>query len=221
MRSYWIRISLGALLVFALGMGIISFARESKREVAAAIASGAAQLAGMDLPFRVDGRSFGRIQQLDVRGADRGTDRWMHVVVKVDDSIPLDRVPGCDFTLRRSGRDLDVQHGFICAPAGEAGLAPAGEVVVQPGGARRVLLLPAEAVAEAAAQAGGGGAVNVQADSHGAVIRITDASGRPIFQVHADSLGAQVRVRDAQGREVVKVDATKPAHGQAGAPKRP
>lgn len=219
MRTYWLRIGLGALLIFAIGMGLISLAREKKGEVAGAIASHAAQLAGMDLPFRVDGRSFGRIQQLDVRGGERGTDRWMRVVAKVDDSIPLDQVPGCDFTLPRKGRDLDVQHGFVCAPAGQAGLTRAGEVLLEPGGAPRVLLLPAEAMAAATGHAGG--SVNIQADSHGAVIRITDATGKPVFQLHADSLGAQVRVRDAQGREVVKVDSRAPGAAPATAPKRP
>jgi hypothetical protein len=213
MQRYWLRIALGALAVFALGMAAISIYRSGVEKVSA-LASSAEPITiplGI-MPFQVDGDRLGRIQEVQIRRDAPKQVSGIGLVVQLSDSATAEPLAACLMTVR------DGSHqgapSFHCGTPADSladSLTAFGELRFEPGGVVRTFFVPARVLDDW--RAGRNELVSVDAEPHvaesrsRAVIKIDNDSGDTVFELHADSTGARIRIRDEAGREVFKVDA--------------
>jgi hypothetical protein len=218
MRSYWLRIGLGAMLIFVVGMGVVRAGRKGVETARDFIDHGrSVNIPFAIIPFKLDGRGIGSIRQIQLdRSGPRQID-GVHLVVRLDDTADLDGLNGCQLTAHGL-QDIDENTTFACADAADsaATLVHFGEVVFEPTGASMELVLPAVEVAqwsdraEAAAPAVANArqaVVNARATMERALLQVRDNHGREVVRLNADSLGAFLRVRDAKGNDVVNLRA--------------
>lgn len=230
MQRYWVRIAAGALAVFGIGMVFISVSRsviasvkglaQSDRPIGIPLAL---------LPFRLAGDELGTVRRLELLRSSPQEVSGIRLTVKLRDSSAAANLRDCAVTLLGS-RVLGGREGFVCSsPADSAAehLEKIGEIVAEPGGLVRALLVPgdhaakwradlydtaaaraeldalkAEHLAESTARA-----VVVHADSTRAVIDIRADSLRSLVRIQADPHGATLRVRNRAGKSVVRLHA--------------
>jgi len=232
MQRYWLKIALGAVAVFGLGMGVIALVSNSIHEVKSVVASNRPiGIPLMILPFRLDGDQIGSIRRLELLRTSPGEVSGIRLTVRLRDSVTSAQIPDCRLTIYER-HALGGRHGFQCRESSDSAaehLKQIGEVVFEPGGAVRAIFAPADHVApwgtydtasvraelarlQADGLADSAGAVievgrhaeqlvRIQADSHGASMRIRDRSGRNLVRLHADSTGASFSIlEDSAGR---------------------
>jgi hypothetical protein len=230
MQRYWIRIAVGALAVFTVGMVSISLVR---RVIARAQA-----LARSDrpigiplalLPFRLAGDQLGTVRRLELLRSSPGEVSGVRLTVRLQDSTSAAGLRDCAVTLR--GIELfGGRQGFVCSSQADSAaerLEKIGEIIVEPGGLVRALFVPgdrartwraglydtvaaraelealkAERLADSTARA-----VVVRADSTRAVIDIQGDSSQSLVRIRADSHGALLRVRNRAGKDIVRLHA--------------
>lgn len=212
MRSMWVRIGLGAGLVFAVGMMFLTLGRQVKAQVANAIEHGGRVPVPLSiLPFHVDLNKVGQIKRIDVNKDAAGT-RVLHVVASMKDQVDQEWLGGCLLQV-----DGDNAGGgfFSCVPADgpQAGeLVRIGDVTLEPGGLTLPIVVRQEVAQKVFNNNGDGGNFSLTSDGNGTRLQVTDGQGRKVVQLQADKNGAYLRVRDENGKEVVKIQA-----GSAGA----
>jgi hypothetical protein len=215
MNRYWIRIALGVLLVFGLGMSALAAARKGEAEVRGFLATASSRipLRLASLKFRFDGRSLGDVTGVSVERA--GPNDLGRIVLRVGLADPADpaEFANCNFTADDI-RHLDSRTGFRCAEGSElnsAELVKMGEIILEPGAQSRPLYLPRAEVErwrqsdirslQASMNRDGSG--GVQARGSFDVRSNLDRSQRGTFNLQADSQGAVISVRDDRGRSLV------------------
>lgn len=230
MQRYWVRIALGALAIFTVGMALIALARNGIRQFDALAKSD--RPIGIPLallPFRLDGDQLGTVRRLELlRSAPRKV-TGIRLTVRLQDSSAVDDLRDCTLTVREPVA-FGGRHGFSCATSADSAseqLERIGDIVIEPGGMVRAILAPAAQAAEwranlydtAAAQAELAGlkaerladssarAVTIRADSTHAVIDIRGDSAKPLVQLQADSHGAVLHVRNRAGKEILRMHA--------------
>jgi len=229
MQRYWVRIALGALAIFTVGMALIALARNGIRQFDMVARSDRPIVIPLALlPFRLDGNQLGTVRRLELlRSAPRKV-TGIRLTVMLQDSTAVDDLRDCTLTVREpafGGRD-----GFTCASSADSAserLERIGDIVIEPGGMVRAILAPAAQAAEwranlydtSAAQAELAGlkaarladssarAVTIRADSTHAIIDIRGDSATPLVQIQADSHGAVLHVRNRAGKEVLRMHA--------------
>jgi hypothetical protein len=215
MQRYWLRIALGALGIFVLGMAAISIYRNGVRKVETlANSADPITIPLAILPFRLDGDQLGRIEQVQIRRESPKRVSGVGLVVKTQDSAAADAaLSPCLLTIREEAVQ---QHGptFHCATPADSladSLTVFGDVRFEPGGMMRAFFLPARVVAEW--REGRSELFSFDQDhpkrgsQRRATIRIGNDSGDALFELHADSTGARLRVRDDTGHDVMLLDA--------------
>lgn len=199
MRSYWIRIGVGAFGIFLLGMVVVTMGRRGTRMVHD-IASGD----GITIPFPVgdfimDGERLGTFSRLNIRRLPSNNGR-VRALVRLDDPGQSERLtsctlvlqdgnfePGADFRCAGADRDLTTM-----ARIGDVEFAP-GEVVRPLYAERDVHLSDLEAVAattgpedfEMAAVTGNGGTVRIRKTGTDTRIVVRDAKGNAVVNLNA------------------------------------
>jgi hypothetical protein len=214
MNRYWLRIALGVLLVFALGLSGMAAVRRGKTEVRHFLATAGARipLQLANLKFRFEGRTVGRVTGIDIKRIDAEDTGTITLKVRLSDAADLASFGGCTFTIDDVGH-LD-RTGFRCADKSEldAGdLVRTGEMVFEPGTLTRPLYLRAGEVsrwrhsdirsldASLATIPNGG----VQARGRFDLRGHEGAAQRGSFSMTADSQGAMISVHDDQGRSLI------------------
>jgi len=230
MQRYWVRIAVGALAVFFIGMVCISLVRSVIASVQALAKSD--RPIGIPLallPFRLAGDQLGTVRRLELLRSSPSEVSGVRLTVRLQDSADAESLRDCAVTLR--GHEVfGGREGFVCSsPADSAAehLEKIGDIVVEPGGLVRALLVPGDHAANwradlydtAAARAelealkaerladSTARAVVIRADSARAVIDIRGDSSRSLVQIHADPHGAMLRVRNRAGSEIVRLRA--------------
>jgi len=222
MQRYWLRIALGALAVFALGMAGISIYRNGRARVEAlANSADPITIPLAIMPFQVDGDRLGRVQEVQIRRDAPTRVSGVGIVVKMSDSAATeDLLAACRLTVQDQPTDHS-SPSFHCATPADSvadSLTVFGEVRFEPGNVVRAFFLPARLVSEwREGRSDLITRVNEQQKLHEkhraaqaasrAVIQIDNDSGDTVFELHADSSGARIRIRDDSGREVFKMDA--------------
>jgi hypothetical protein len=154
MRSYWLRILLGALAVFAIGMVGVSMIRRGRAKVTEVMAgTGPLTIPLPFVPFQLDGNKLGMVEQLVVnRNAPKKVSS-VDLQVKLDDSLLVQGLAGCRLAANLESDstkpgDVNVhvnQMGekafFFCAKSDSA-LVPFGTVTLEPGHVSVPLLVP-------------------------------------------------------------------------------
>jgi len=202
MRNYWIRIVLGALGVFAVGMAIIFVARKviaKAKTVAESSDPIAIPLAF--LPFRLDGSQLGTFDRAVLMRKSPKEVSALHMSVRLADSAGAARLTGCGllarFTERPGGNGAVLTDAdFTCVKpdsVAPAGAERFGRVVFHPGDLTLPLFVPADV-----AQRLRGVKIDIRVDAAAdslsqAADSIADAAGRA-----ADSMGeAASRMADS------------------------
>ena len=164
--SYWTKIGLGALAIFAVGMVIVTMGRRGTDWVDhVAHSASTISVPIVFVPFRLDGRDIGSIRRLNIMrdAPDHVTGATIEVKLGGRAELPAEACALAIDDLDRIGDGAT----FYCADA-EAqaadGLVSFGTVKFEPGGASRELLLPQEVIEELASELEQDGDIDTRVD---------------------------------------------------------
>ncbi len=211
---YWIKIVLGMLGVFVVGMLVAEAIQQGKTKVHRLVESNAAVTLPMfGVPFMLGDTKLGAMQSLRVeRDAPRVVSGF-HLKVRLDDPSALDTLAVCQISLDDFD-SIDEHSHFICvAPADSIaqGMERFGTITFEPSGQVHTLLAPADvrhelrtAMVDDAAQADGSTAVAIDsADGGNVSVKI---NGQQVIDIHGDSAGGHVIIKDpSTGKTLVEV----------------
>jgi hypothetical protein len=159
MRSYWMRILLGALAVFAIGMvGVTLFRRGKEKVTEVVTGSGPLSLSLPFVPFQLDGNRLGTVERLVINREAPKKVSSVDLEVKLDDSLVAQGLAGCRLAANlesdsTSPRDVNVhvnrmgERAFFFCATSDSALVPFGTVTLTPGHVTVPLLVP-ETLAE-------------------------------------------------------------------------
>jgi hypothetical protein len=154
MRTYWLRILLGALAVFAIGMiGVTMFRRTKDTVTAVVTGSGPLRIPLPFVPFELAGSKLGRLERLVVNRDAPKKVSSVDLEVKLDDSLVVQGLAGCRLAANLESDSVSPGHAnlrahrldrdafFFCASS-DSGLVTFGTVTLNPGGVILPLLVP-------------------------------------------------------------------------------
>ncbi|HET9727267.1 MAG TPA: hypothetical protein VFP28_10160 [Gemmatimonadales bacterium] len=154
MRSYWLRILLGAFGIFCLGMIVVSIARHGRSKVESVIASSEPLSIPLPfVPFQVNGSKLGTLERLTVNRESPKKVSSIELQVKMDDSLVAKGLAGCRLAANiesDSAKPGDVnihmnrlneKTFFFCATQ-DSGFEEMGTAKLTPGDIELPLLLP-------------------------------------------------------------------------------
>ncbi len=152
MRNYWIRIALGALSVFAVGMVIVTVGKAGKRALNQKLGSSdPITLPLAFLPFKVDQQQLGTFSKVVIMRSDPKHVSGLHLTIDLTQPGAEDRLKNCtlvtDVVPEPKGKGVDVRNESFRCVTDTSGmkLVSFGDIMFHPGGTHRPLLLPAEA----------------------------------------------------------------------------
>jgi hypothetical protein len=132
MRSYWLKILLGACAIFVVGYAGVYGIRKSKDRIRSiAESSDPVSIPLAFLPFTLDGVKSGTFKGIRL---DRDAPKSLNSItlrVNLADSADAERIKACLVTLEGDGHEFDPSRGFRClkpAEADSAALVAFGEV---------------------------------------------------------------------------------------------
>lgn len=150
MTRYWLKIVLGALLIFALGMAVWFGARKGVKTVHTVFETADPITIPLKfVTFRVDGASIGRLEQLKLLRSAPKAITGVEITVRVDSASAAERLRNC--TMRIDDvENIDENTTFVCVTPDNPGAAGSfeafGLVLVQGTDIVMPLLLPTAAV---------------------------------------------------------------------------
>jgi hypothetical protein len=181
MRNYWLKILLGALAIFAVGMIGVPMARRGIAGVERVVASDQPLTIPLSLiPFELEGERLGKLDHVTLMRKSPNEVTAVELEIQLADSmvagasgVPSGREYGDQGRQRhRHSRRTEVPSVFYCAGAGDtarADLLEYGHAVLQPGDVEIPLLLTRDMVKELQhidfGKGGPGAAAEAQADS--------------------------------------------------------
>lgn len=162
MRNYWIRILVGALGIFAVGMIGVTVVRHGAAKVHNVVSgTGPISLPLAFIPFEIGGTKLGTLSHVVVERSTPKQIASVRVTVDMNDSLVAKGLTGCrlaaNFETSHDGsKGLHINTSekrggtFRCLTAGETdtSLTEFGEAELQPGDVTLPLLLPKDVVDE-------------------------------------------------------------------------
>jgi hypothetical protein len=161
MRNYWVRIGLGALGIFAVGMiGVMVVRRGLAKVNDVVTGKGPISIPLSLIPFQLNGDKLGNLQRLVLYRETPKKVSSVQLEVKLKDSLVARGLEGCRLAANLDSEDhhgpgIHVRTGgwnkgtFWCSKEGaDSGLVEYGHAVFQPGEVTVPLLLPQELVAD-------------------------------------------------------------------------
>lgn len=131
MRSYWLKIVIGACAVFLVGYAGVFVVRKTGSKIKnLAESSDPVSIPLAFLPFTLDGEKAGTFKGIRFdRDAPKSLD-GITLRIALADSADAARIQACLITLEGNGHDFDPERGFRCTKPGTADslLVPFGEV---------------------------------------------------------------------------------------------
>jgi len=160
MRNYWLRIVLGALAIFTVGMIGVSLARQGVGRVRHVVeGSGPISVPLAFIPFSLDGQKLGNVNKVVLLREAPKQISAVELEANVGDSAVARGLEGCRLTANfednHSPRKIRVETGnfsrrgvFTCIHAGDSapGFQEFGQATFQPGNVTVPLLLPDDMV---------------------------------------------------------------------------
>jgi hypothetical protein len=214
MNRYWLRIGLGALLIFVIGTAAMAAVRKGKAEFRHFLATAGTRipLQLANLKFRFDGRSLGKVTGIDFQRTAPADPGRVTVRVALADGADMDALRDCSLTTDDLSH-LDGQTGFRCAAPAELGagdLVETGKIIFEPGTVSRPLYLLQRDVdrwrrsevrsLDASLNASGHGGVQARGNFD---IGSQGGPQKGSFTLQADSQGAVISVKDDAGRSLL------------------
>jgi hypothetical protein len=194
MRNYWIRILLGGLAVFAIGMIGVTLVRGGIRRVHNVVeGQGPITIPLAFIPFALDGHELGKLDRVTLnRDAPRHVTS-VELGVDLNDSLLAQGLRGCrlmanlDSDRRKEGIDIrrgSFSHGTFHCLSGDSvppEFVEFGQAVFEPGEVRTPLFLTRDVVDELQQ-------ANVPADSATAMVELQADSFAAETERQADSI---------------------------------
>jgi len=211
MRSYWMRILLGAVAIFAIGMIGVTLYRRGVVKVNEVVAgSGPLTIPLPFVPFELDGNRLGEVERLVVNRMAPKKVSSVELEVKLDDSLVAQGLAGCRLAANiesdsSNPQDLDIRVNrrdrrafFFCA-GDDTTLVEFGTVELHPGDVTVPLLIPvslAEQLQTGAWDAGADSAdaLAEQAESLASKAQKASDSMMGLHEARAESFGARGRL---------------------------
>jgi hypothetical protein len=117
MRNYWLRILLGAVAIFTVGMVGVTLARHGMSRVRGVVeGSGPISLPVAFLPFKLDGERIGTIQRIKILRNAPNQVRSVHLQVKLADSVRPSRLVPC-ILVAQGFNNIDSETTVLCSNA--------------------------------------------------------------------------------------------------------
>ena len=225
MRNYWLKIVLGALGIFAIGMIGVSIVRGHIAKFHSVVeGSGPITIPLGLIPFVLSGERLGNLDQVTLHRESPSRVTEVELEVNLTDSLLAQGLSGCRLAAnfegdnRDKGVDIRVGRGrngaFHCVPEDSTppDLLEYGVATFQPGDIEVPLLIPADVVAELqsldfavdSARAAAGDSVreiripNTDSIRAEVVRRLDRDSIRHVGRRMADSIRAEARKRMAE-----------------------
>jgi hypothetical protein len=180
MRNYWLKILVGALAIFAVGMIGVSLARRGIAGVTRVVASDQPLTIPLSLiPFELQGERLGKLDHVTLMRKSPNEVTAVELEIQLADSMVARGLAGCRLVANMESKGdsgIDIRVGprspsvFYCAgDTAQADLLEYGHAVLQPGDVEIPLLLSRDMVKELQhldfGKGGPGMAAEVQADS--------------------------------------------------------
>lgn len=150
MTRYWMKIGLGALLVFALGMAVWYGVRKGVGTVHTVFDTADPITIPIKIAtFRVDGVPLGKVRQIKLLRSAPKQVSSVEVTVRLDSASFADRLRSCTMRIDDVER-IDERTTFVCVtpenPGAAGAFEPFGVLKVEGTDIVRPVLLPAAAV---------------------------------------------------------------------------
>ncbi len=216
----WIKIVLGMLAIFTVGMVVRAGVNSSKStfmEMTEGTASISIPMLGM--PFRTTAGELGSIQRLYVDRSSPKQVSGFRLAVTLNDGVDVDQFDDCEVTVTNP-EAIDENTAFTCLTSADSGfseLVQFGSITFRPSGEVHRLMVPASvrdeirqagrepAVAAATAEAAGDSAFEMTADSSEGRLSIK-VNGRQLIDIRGDSSGGTVLIIDPEtGKKLVDI----------------
>jgi hypothetical protein len=185
MRNYWLRIILGALGIFVVGMVVITVVRSVKRK---ADSTDPLTIPVGFVPFRLDGERLGTIRAIRLLRSAPHALSGVELRVRLADSVPGERVGACGLLVADDLDNIDENTTLRCSStaADTAGLDLVAFGTVSFGGRPEALtlLIPRKDAAEMSND--GGGRLHMRVEGGSARADSIEA----VTEAHADSIEA-------------------------------
>jgi hypothetical protein len=204
MRNYWVRIALGAVVIFAVGMIGVSLARQGVGHVRGVVeGSGPLSIPLAFVPFKLDGEKLGTVSRVVLMRDAPKQISAIELQIKLRDSVIARGLAGCHLTTNfddnrgPSGTAVDARQFtpgvFTCVRAGDSapGFQEFGRAVFQPGDVSVPLLLPNDMVNDLQH----GEFDESSEDSIGAAAQATADSISDAVEARTDSIEAAAEMR--------------------------
>jgi hypothetical protein len=161
MRNYWLRILLGAVGIFAIGMIGVTLVRGAHRKIHSVVeGSGPITIPLGLIPFVLAGERLGKLDRVTLHRESPSRVTAVELEVNLTDSLLAEGLSGCRLAANFEGDSTD--HGvnirvnrnhnnaFQCVPADSTtpNLVDFGVAVFRPGDVEVPLLLPTDVVTE-------------------------------------------------------------------------
>lgn len=207
MRNYWMRILLGALAVFSIGMVAVTALRRGRDKVTEVVTgSGPLRIPLPFVPFELDGNRLGRLERLVVNRDAPKKVSSLDLEVKLDDSLVAQGLAGCRLAANLESDsttpgDVNLhvnrmgERAFFFCASSDSALVPFGTVTLNPGEVTVPLLVP-ETLAETLRSGHWGN----EADSASDVLAVRAESLAGEAEAAADSTAAEAEQRVEAGR---------------------
>lgn len=216
--QYWIKIVLGMLGVFVVGMLIASGVRKGK-DVAVEMAAGTSSISipMLGIPFRTSAGELGSINRLYVDRSAPSRISGFRLAVTLNDGVDVDQFGDCEVTVANP-ETIDVHSAFACLTEADSGfseLVQFGTITFRPSGEVHRLMVP-ESVRDEIREAGRESAPTAAVGAADADAAVTTESsdgslsikinGRQLVDIRGDSNGGTVLIIDPEtGRKLVDI----------------
>jgi hypothetical protein len=153
MKLYWVKIAVGALMIFGVGFGVLSGVRAAKRRVVEVAQTNRDVTIPLPfVPFTFEGAERGKLRRITFHRSEPKRLSGVDLTVRLSDAGLVDRLRGCSLTLDNPSK-IDRSTTFRCADAkNDTTLEQFGTVAVeteQDGDpVRLALMLPHAAIQE-------------------------------------------------------------------------
>lgn len=116
MRSYWLKIFLGAAAIFAVGMLVVNVVKVGRENVEAiAEGTGPISIPLFFVPLRVDGERMGTLRRLTIFRDSLQSPTRIEAQVNLADTLQLARLAGCVLTIEQGTREGNVHPlSYVC-----------------------------------------------------------------------------------------------------------
>jgi hypothetical protein len=210
--TYWIKIALGMLVVFGIGMFAVKGVNAGKAKVMDIThSSSSITLPMLGASFKMNDAALGGLEKLQIARSAPDRIQAINLTVRLNDGVDVEQFADCELTVRDASH-IDKNTGFTCLTAADPGfsdLVEFGRIKFLPSGQNHRLMLPRgfrdelqQGHTEALNSAGTDMAAD-KGDNGNVSVKI---NGKQVVDIQGNDAGGRILIRDpATGRAIVDI----------------